>query len=295
MSEKELKYLCKPQIKIIFSDLDGTLLSPHKWFWGKIRTYTLSTISKFLEDGEHHFILATGRNVSRALAISNWLEYRLGGYKIPYLICLNGGVLFDNRSKEVIYSQSFRCSQLLSLIQYLRRHYVVIFLILTEDKELYTDDQSLSLIVGRKFAKKYDAVLKISTVENYRNGWGKIQKVVFITLHKNSDKLRVLIETKFSEFYVATHGAWLFEVIDRKINKFSAIREIIRREGWALSECCGIGNEQNDVSMIEGCGFGAAVDFSPEITFKYDPNLINFYTSNVDGKAVARTIEKFST
>ncbi|AFN64973.1 haloacid dehalogenase-like hydrolase family protein [Mycoplasma wenyonii str. Massachusetts] len=280
-----------PEIKVVYSDLDGTLLSPKKHSWKKVKTYTLSTLSVFLENSSNHFILATGRNLARTKSISNWLENRLGGYKIPYLICLNGGLLFDNREGKIIHTQTFKCSQLLKLLSFLRRHYFLVYFIVDSSNQLFVENNWISRVFARKFAKKYNATIKFNTPENYKNGWEGIQKVLFFTFHKNSSKLRILIETQFSEFYVSIHGDWLLEVIDRKVNKFFAIQRINEIEGWELEECCAIGNEHNDLMMIEKCGFGVAVDFSPEhTTFNYDNTLINFNTTNKYGLAVANVI-----
>ncbi|WP_258393889.1 HAD-IIB family hydrolase [Mycoplasma wenyonii] len=290
-----MKITMGPEIKVIYSDLDGTLLSPKKYSWKKVHTYTLSTLSAFLENTNNQFILATGRNLVRAKSISSWLEDRLGGYKIPYLICLNGGLLFDNRNEQVIYSQVFQTTQLLKLLSFLRRHFCVVFLVVDSENQVFTEDNWISRIIAKKFTKKYNATLKINTPENYKNGWENIQKVILFTFHKNSAKLRVLIESKFSEFYVSIHGDWLLEVIDKKVNKFFAIQKINEIENWQLSQCCAIGNEHNDLLMIEKCGFGVAVDFSPKhTTFNYDPNLINLHTTNKKGIAVANAINHFS-
>ncbi|AFO51694.1 haloacid dehalogenase-like hydrolase family protein [Candidatus Mycoplasma haematolamae str. Purdue] len=286
--------MCTPRLRIVFSDLDGTLLTEKSWLYGKVRTYTLSTLGAFLEGGETHLILATGRNIKRAKAISNWLEERLGGYKIPYLICFNGGVIYDNKSNEVVYTQTFDCTQLGKLIQFLRRNYLVTYLVITSNNELFTEDHFVSRMVGRKFARRYNAKVRFDTQESFSKGLTEIQKVIFVTFHRNSEELRSLIESKFSEFYVAIHGDWLLEIVDKKINKFFAIEKILEREEWDLSECLGIGNEKNDLLMIEGCGFGVAVDFNDTKNIVYDPSKVSLHVSNKDGNAVARAIRTFS-
>ncbi|WP_148221866.1 HAD-IIB family hydrolase [Mycoplasma suis] len=289
--EKGASRLLKTKIKVLFSDLDGTLLSPRSWLWGKVRTHTLSTLGTFLDDGEHHLILATGRNITRAKVISDWLEERLGGYKIPYLICLNGGTLVNNETGEVIYSKCFKVSKLWELIKFVRRNFLAVFMIFTSDNQLFTENNWISKCFARKFSKKYGAEVKFVELFDLEGNWENIQKVMFISLHRNSEKLRAMLEAKFSEFYVSTHGGWLLEVIDKKINKFYAIEEILKIEkNWNLRECCGAGNEGNDLMMIQECGFGVAVDFHSKKSFKYNPELINFHTTNKDGKAIARAL-----
>ncbi|AGX89191.1 HAD-IIB family hydrolase [Mycoplasma parvum] len=287
--KKRAQYRTK--IRVLFTDLDGTLLSPKPWLWGKVRTHTLSILGSFLDKGENHLILATGRNITRAKAIAEWLEDRLGGYKIPYLICLNGGTLVNNETGKIIYSKTFKVDKLWHLIKFVKSHFLVSFLVFTSENILYTENDLISKTLAKKFAKKYGATVKYVELMYLSESWNNIQKVMIITLHKNSEKLRAIIESKFSEFYVSTHGGWLLEVIDRKINKFFAIEEILKREkSWKLSECCGVGNEGNDILMIEQCGYGVAVDFHSKKTFKYKTELINFYTTNKDGKAISRVL-----
>jgi len=81
-------------IKLIASDLDGTLLNR----FHTTDKYILSTIDKAIANNIH-FVIATGRSMQMDDFALNFNDRPL------YLIC-NNGALIKNEKKEIIYKKS---------------------------------------------------------------------------------------------------------------------------------------------------------------------------------------------
>ena len=84
--------------KILFTDLDGTLLDDRK----NITPGNQAAISEALAEG-HIIVIATGRPLSGTLAAADRLGLTRDGC---YAIAYNGGLIFDLGRRETIYSRT---------------------------------------------------------------------------------------------------------------------------------------------------------------------------------------------
>ena len=80
--------------KIIFSDLDATLLRDDK----TISPRDMESIHRAIRQG-HKFVVATGRSFESALAVTESLKLDLPGC---YIASYNGGQIYDCLSRKVI-------------------------------------------------------------------------------------------------------------------------------------------------------------------------------------------------
>ena len=99
------------KIKIVISDLDGTLLPTQ----GKVSGCDLNTLTK-LKKEEIVRVIATGRNLYSALSVLS------DDFPIDYLIFASGAGIFDWKKRELIFSQHLDsdlvfelCSELIKL------------------------------------------------------------------------------------------------------------------------------------------------------------------------------------
>ena len=83
-----------PDPKILFTDLDGTLLDDKK----NVSNDDLAAINEMLEAG-HRLVIATGRPLYSAKVVAKELDLYRGGI---YLAASNGGVIFDCGKEEII-------------------------------------------------------------------------------------------------------------------------------------------------------------------------------------------------
>ena len=86
------------QRKILFSDLDGTLLTDQK----EIEKGTREAVEELLAQG-HVFALCTGRPLASARKVAKQFGLEKKGC---FVIAYNGGVLYDPGQDQIVYYAS---------------------------------------------------------------------------------------------------------------------------------------------------------------------------------------------
>jgi hypothetical protein len=100
--------------KLFAIDLDGTLLSKNK----KIKEENLIAIKDYQNLGGEPVII-TGKEVSSAKYYIDIIN-KYTGHKIKYLAALNGNIIIDLLTDEIIYSQKLDndiCQKIYNIVQ----------------------------------------------------------------------------------------------------------------------------------------------------------------------------------
>ena len=92
--EKEKAAYASCRTKIIFTDLDGTLLNDDK----KVSDNNKEVIHKALDHG-HKIVLASGRALDHVIPVADSLEIKKPGC---YIIAYNGGQIYDCYAKRLL-------------------------------------------------------------------------------------------------------------------------------------------------------------------------------------------------
>lgn len=272
--------------KILFTDLDDTLLTGDK----KISEKTRAKILEMLAAG-YHFVLASGRPINSILQVLEQLDIsrgvgaRTGGI---YATAYNGALLYDCIRREPIegYGIAVETAQRLfdmaaarglHIQTYTDTHIVSI----AEDKELrfYTGSVTLPHIV----ADKLDGVLEHAPY-----------KLIAIDLERREKLEAFREEVEASdigkEMVCAFSNAQYLEFYNREAGKGNALVKLCRALNILLANAVAAGDEENDISMIEAAGIGAAmVNGNPALRERAD--YVTQNDNNHDG--VAEIIDKF--
>lgn len=279
-----LKKACRT--KILFTDLDDTLLTDDK----KITEKTRAKILEMLAAG-HHFVLASGRpadsilQVLAQLDIAGGVDARTGGI---YATAYNGALLYDCIRKEPIAGCGIAqetaqrlfdmaAARGLHIQTYTDTHIVSI----AEDKELqfYTRSVRLPYMVSEKL----DGIL---THPPY--------KLIAIDLERR-EKLEAFREEVAAsdvgqEIICAFSNAQYLEFYNREAGKGNALVKLCRELNVLVANAVAAGDEENDISMIEAAGVGVAMrNGNPVLQRRAD--YITQNDNNQDG--VAEIIDKF--
>ena len=86
------------ETKILFADIDGTLLNDQK----EIPKENMTAIQKALDCG-HYVVVATGRPLDSAKAVAKDLGLMMPGC---YLIAYNGAIVYDCGNEKVLKKES---------------------------------------------------------------------------------------------------------------------------------------------------------------------------------------------
>lgn len=272
--------------KILFTDLDGTLLTDEK----KISEKTRAAILEMLAKG-HHFVLASGRPVKSILDVLDSLALKKEAKNSPgriYATSYNGAVLYDCISDTVLEKHDIpmltaqkvfdlAMAKGIHIQTYSDTHVVSC----AADNEIayYTKTVKLPYLVETKL----DQVLSHAPF-----------KLIAIALEDTVrlEELRAEIEASEmgQEITCAFSHPQYLEIYSRKAGKGNALQNLCKALHVHVKNSVAVGDEENDLSMIEAAQIGVCMsNGSPAV--KEHADYVTQNDNNHDG--IAEVIEKY--
>jgi len=269
-------------IKLLCIDMDGTLLSSDK----KISERNLESIKAASSKGVK-IVVSTGRVFTSAKYYSDLI-----GVKAP-VIASNGAYIREKDRDETIYKGTLgidNCNKILSVCKKygLHPHYNTSTTIFTETI-MYSSEYYTAL--NKTLPEGSKIIIKV--VENWEDVF-KLQKneiLKCIVQDNDDDKIqRAKAELKEIEsMEVVSSFDKNFEVMNKGVSKGRAVEILAKYYGIIKEEIMCIGDNGNDMSMIEVAGTGVAMGNGSEGI----KSIANFITDTNDNDGVAKAIEKF--
>lgn len=266
--------------KILFTDLDGTLLNTQK----EITPANADAIDRALSCG-HKIVINTGRPLTGCVGQIRALNLDREGC---YAVTFNGGLIYDCHSREIIYKKTIPLPLARDILA------------LTREKGIYCqtyDDHGILAMAETPELQYYTA----STHVPYRLDPDLADhlaeepvKLLAIDLKYGRNKLDIYREEmerlagdKISLFY---SSECYLEHVAAGISKGSAMQILCDRLNIPLSRTIAAGDEENDIPMILAAGTGAAMaNASPAVK-----NCAAYVTQNdCDHSGVAEIIDRF--
>ena len=264
-------------MKILFSDLDGTLLTDDKSILPEDRR----SIEEMLARG-HKLVITTGR----PLVSAKNLAKKYGVYKPGFfLVSFNGGVIFDCGSELPILTRPIPMDLVKFIMDEAHRRGF--------HAHTYAGDKVISEYKTEEL-KAYCKLMNMEyvIVEDVRE-YGNPIKVNVITQTTHSS----LLDFR-SEMRKTTEGK-LFDVFSKpemlefshlKSNKGDAVRFMSEFYRVPLEMTIACGDEENDCPMIETAGLGVAVANASNVC----KSVADYITMNDNNhSALSEVIRKF--
>ncbi|GIP33237.1 HAD family hydrolase [Paenibacillus sp. J2TS4] len=259
-------------IRLIVSDLDGTLLSPDHQItdsvWRAVRAFT---------EAGGWFTIATGRT---GVSVRQTVE-RLN-IDLPMILC-NGSILAD---KGKIWEQAELSTG--GLIPYLQE----------------ADRQGLSAVVFQesglsaisrtqdiaRFEQRENVDCRLADLTEEQWAVGHAHKVLIIGDMNKALTLWEAYSPDLPNAYSTVQSEVdFFEILPANQSKGRALIQLTNLLGIELSEVMAIGNQMNDLDMLEQAGIGVAVANShPELAAKAD-----YVCSGSFGEGVVEAMKVF--
>tara|TARA_B100001059_G_scaffold134144_1_gene134379 strand:+ start:275 stop:1102 length:828 start_codon:yes stop_codon:yes gene_type:complete len=266
----------KDSVKIVASDLDGTLLAPNH----QLSDFTKLTLKKLHEQG-YTFIFATGRHHVDVAGIR-----QIAG--IPaYMITSNGARVHD-QNDQLMYSQNVPQELVQPVIDIVRQDpNIFIHMYQNEDWLLDREDEMLA-----KFHSESGFSYKRFEADNAPSDG--IAKVFFTHPEQDHEHL-VTFEQKLKEAFgdklnVAFSTPWCLEVMAAEVSKGHALDAVAKSLNLTLDNCVAFGDGMNDTEMLAMAGRGLIMGTSHEKVMQALPDN-EVIGSNADD-AVAHYLEK---
>jgi Cof subfamily protein (haloacid dehalogenase superfamily) len=268
--------------KLICLDMDGTLLNDEKEISDRNKEAIKSAIEKGVK-----VAICTGRLFTAANEYADML-----GIKAP-VISANGAYIREKDRNEIIYKSIFELKNAKAVLD-IAKQYNISLNFHTPDS-IYTERSNKSYELYLKYNKNAANNNKINL---------QIVDNLYETLLKNKDDILkcIAIEDdielikkvkeelrKLPKVEVVSSSENNFEVMQKGVSKGRGVEMLAAYYGIDKSEVICIGDNENDLTMIEYAGLGIAMGNSEQAVIAKAKYITD--TNNNDG--VAKAIEKF--
>jgi Cof subfamily protein (haloacid dehalogenase superfamily) len=258
----------KERIKVIISDLDGTLLNTEH----QISEYT-KTVFQQLHSENYLIIVATGRHHLDALPI-------VEGLGCPVYLVTSNGARIHSPAKELLFSFDIESDAIRSVLD------------LDIDPEFTTVLFKEEVWQTNKENKKLNS---FQTVMNYPpeivdfNFVDDLSAIKLFFTHNSHQKLVELkdkiMEDHSDDFHFAFSLPFCLEFMDKSVDKSVAILKILEIENYTFEESISFGDGFNDEKMLLATKKGLIMSNAVESLKNKLPHLEVIFSNDNDGVA----------
>jgi Cof subfamily protein (haloacid dehalogenase superfamily) len=273
---------------MLVSDMDYTLLNKDK----EISERNREAVRKAIEKGVH-MVVATGRIYTSARVYAKLL-----GVATP-IIASNGAIIREasyNNPKETertIYIDNLSMEAVKEMIRL--SHKYKIFCHYFTDDTIYSEklvNVSLRYTEWNKYLGEEDQV-KVRVVDDLYKEivQGKVEILKAVVVDGDSEKIRGLRNDIVETGIVSVSQSMKdnLEVMNKGVTKGNAVKMLAQMYGIKREEIIAIGDNENDMSMIEYAGMGIAMGNAEESL----KSVANYITGDYQKDGVAEAIERF--
>lgn len=262
--------------KILFTDLDGTLLNSEK----QIGDYTRKVLDLWAKAG-HKLVLCSGRDIN---SVRNVKEYLNLNYPGMYLIGYNGGQIVDCETGKTIYQVSLSYNQILYVKKAAEKQGLHF--------HTYTDTHIISPSDDEEL-HYYQRVIKTPVIisedikEVEESGSCKCLIIELHDLEKSEAFRKSLLPWAEKEGLTLLYSnPYYLEVFPSVSGKGASVKKLCELLSINPALSVAAGDAGNDISMIEEAGMGIAmINGSDDI--KMAATTITAYDNDHDGLAHA--------
>lgn len=291
----------KIMYKLIAIDLDGTLLDSY----GEVSENTKRILKETMKKGTK-VIIASGRTVDSIKAIAEDIS------SDKYIIAGNGSIIYNLKEKNVIYEKYIPKSKALNIIKICNDNSIT-YSVYT-NKTIIADSLKYNILYYykqnlKKETSKKTSITIVPNIYDYVKSMDneKVMKIFICDKHQSvfNSILKKFSEIEDIEILDVSHMSrkmisngskdialeyFYTEITEKDVDKWYALEYLIKKLNIDKTEIISIGDNINDVKMIEQAGLGIAMKgSSPKVTEVAD--YITDFDNNHNGAALA--IEKF--
>lgn len=267
--------------KILFLDLDGTLLEDRKECTDGNRRAIEGAIA-----AGHRVVIASGRPLKSTLRQAE--ELGLAGHGC-YVIAYNGAVIYDCSRREELFRKTIALEDLYTVFDEANRRGI----------HIQTYDRENVIVEARndnENVRRYCGLIGMDfrVVEDIRRDLAEPPvKALLIDFQGRTatsameawlhEHMQEKIDSYFSSQYY-------LEVVPVGMNKGYAVAVLCQKLGIPIQNSVAVGDEENDISMLRAAGVGAAMQ-NAGAEVKAAADYITRRDHNHDG--VEEVIERF--
>lgn len=234
-------------IKLLCLDLDGTLLNSEKEIPKKNKEAILYAVERGVK-----ISLATGRSRQAILDIQKELEVKTDA------ICLNGGLILCD--DKIIHTSYMDIDDENKIIDIAKKY----------QTQIYMTNEAGNMTVGKMSEGLKEQMQRGSLAgdyqffDTYEEIKSQIQKTPIIKIamqdfeSENFEKIRIELQ-KISTISVERSDTYFLDMISKKSGKGEGAKILAKHLGIPMSEVMCIGDNENDMDMLEVAGISIAM------------------------------------
>jgi hypothetical protein len=262
--------------KLLISDVDGTLIDERK----RIPPVNKEAVMMLKQKG-YYFTLATGRMFNSAYSFINELEV-----DFPVIVG-NGAQIVDGKTGKVIYEKKTSIhANILQKALLLCREYSFEPLIYEKDR-IYVEKKNE--IIEEHMKDENPLIYPVGDLSQFIDR--EVSNLLLIGSPEKFKPFQVQLEKSLaSTVNIVQSGDTFLEILPTGVSKGDALVALATEFGLKLQDIIAIGDNQNDLEMVEKAGLGVA-------SRNAHPQIINAadYVTEKDNNegAVAEVIYEF--
>ena len=253
-------------IKAVFLDFDGTVYS-HKT--SSIPKSTIQAVSRIREKGVRAF-LCTGR------AVGEMPAFDMSEIPLDAWILSNGQVILD-KDRNIIYEKKIEGKLKEMILSFFNEYSIPMYMITIDDIFLNRINQKV-LDVQKAVSSNIPRIKKYEGEDIYMAS-------AFFSNKEEEERLKEFEE--FAEITWWHEGA--VDIVPKGISKINGISEILKLYQIDQSETMGIGDSDNDISMLDYCGIGVAMGNSIDSVKEH----ADYITDSIDEDGLYNALEHY--
>lgn len=247
-------------VKVIATDLDGTLLKPKK-----VLSLVERENKKYIGNFYGDVVLVSGRNPKFCAKICNCLNIQHN------FIALNGAVIVKNGN--VIYRQSLKKTALFALLEFIESYYDSFELMIFDKYDRIIDYSPIKKAKIRLKHLKYaikngrlheKIIINNKKAENLLVNTTEIYKAIIYS--DNCDDMYNIIKKEFKAHFELFPSSHSIEISPKGVNKGNALQYLINTTNLNNDDIYVVGDSSNDIPMFNLFENSFAMDSSDAFT-----------------------------
>lgn len=259
-------------IKLIASDMDGTLLDSHK----KISARTATAVKKAMESGKM-FIIATGRMYISARPYAEQL-----GLDVP-IVTYNGALVRGSKSGKIFYEHPIKKEIAQRVLDFCKEKGYYL--------QFYVGDKCY-IKEANDYSAGYERIqtIKLTPIGNaLYQAVGSPYKILLMSEREDHEAMMQEFKDNFSDvLHITSSHPQFVELLDPEVNKWATICKLAAQYNICQEQIMCLGDSGNDYEMVANAGWGVAVaNAEPEVK-----QAAKYITKSNDEDGVAIAIEQ---
>ena len=264
------------RIKLIMSDIDGTILDKNH----QLDSYLIE-LMPLLKQRDIPFVLASARSPLGIAPISK----ELGITDFP-IACYNGALI--SLGDKILSQHTIDKKELLLLHDFLKKEFPTVSINVYSGKDWLVNTIDEWVEIEAQITRESPKVTSLADfLQEEKN---LIHKLLLIDNTSTIQKLKETLATMDfpqTDFYLSKDN--YLEVTHNQVSKKQALLELANYYQLSLSEIMTIGDNYNDIPMIETAGLGVAMGNAPTEV----KTCANTVTDSNDQNGVSKAIKLY--